>query len=185
MARNETGASVVEEGLCSIRWRVGCTVEAGVAFARAEHAARTRVTELAAGSLPPGTASRGKAVFVLQGPRSRRMAVDPEVSSAAGHAGLLGRPRSHARRYRWLSPDVEADILARLPSAEPTELDLDVVHERPVGLLGVVGDILPDRFSARSTTAAVAVGPPRSMAHAARARACSAWTSTTAIEGAA
>ena len=39
------------------------------------------------------------------------MTVDPEVSSATGRPGVLGHLRWHARRYRRLLSEIEADLI--------------------------------------------------------------------------
>ncbi len=185
MARNRQGASVADEGLFPFRRRVRCTVEVGVSFAEAERAGRICLAELVTGSLFAGTAPRGTVAATLRGPRLLRMAVVPEVSSARGRPGTVGHLHWHARRYRRLFPDMEADILARPLLGGRTELVLDAAYRPPGGLLGVAGDILLGRFVARSTTAAFAVRLARAMADAAGERHCSAWVSPAATREAA
>ena len=184
MARTGQGATVADRGLSPFRQRVRCAVEA-VSFAEAERAGRICLTELVAGSLSTGTASHRTVASTLRGPRLLRMAVDPEVSSARGRPGTVGHLHWHARRYRRLFPEMEANILARPLLGGRIELVLDAAHRPPGGLLGVAGGVLFGRFVARSTTAAFTVRLARAMAEAAGERHCSAWASPAATREAA
>ena len=185
MARNRQGASVADEGLFPFRRRVRCTVEVGVSFAEAERAGRICLAGLVTGSLSAGTAPHGTAASTLRGSRLLRMAVVPEVSRARGRPGALGHLHWHARRYRRLFPEMEADILARPLLGGRTELVLDAAYRPPGGLLGVAGDVLLGRFVARSTAAAFTVRLARAMAEAAGERRCSGRPSPAATREAA
>ena len=185
MASTRQGASVADQGLFPFRRRVRCTVEVGVSFAEAERAGRICLAQLVTGSLSAGTAPHGTAASTLRGSRLLRMAVDPEVSSALGRRGALGHLHWHARRYRRLFPEMEADVLARPLLGGRTELVLDAAYRPPGGLLGVAGDILLGRFVARSTTAAFTVRLARAMADTAGDGRCSAWASPAATREAA
>lgn len=181
MARTRQRVLVVDHGLLPFRRRVRCTVEVEASFAEVARAGRTRLAELVSRSLSPGPRPHETVVSPLRSSSFLRMAVDPEVSSAPGHPGSLGHLHWHARRYRQLFPDMEADILIRPLFGGRAELVLDAVYQPPGGLLGVVGDVLLGRFVARWTTAAVTVRLARAVAQAAGARQCSARTSTAAI----
>ena len=185
MARNRQGASVADEGLFPFRRRVRCTVEVAVSFAEAERAGRICLAELVTGSLLAGTAPRGTVASTLRGSRLLRMTVVPEVSRARGQPGALGHLHWHARRYRRLFPEMEADVLTRPLGDGRSELVLDAAYQPPGGLLGVAGDILLGRFVARSTTAAFTVRLARVMAEAAGERHCSAWVPSAATREAA
>ena len=185
MARTGQGASVVDQGLFPFRRRVRCTVEVAVSFAEAERAGRICLAGLVTGSLSAGTAPHGTAASTLRGSRLLRMTVVPEVSRARGRPGALGHLHWHARRYRRLFPEMEADVLARPLGGGRTELVLDAAYRPPGGLLGVAGDVLFGRFVARSTAAAFTVRLARAMAEAAGERRCSAWASPAATREAA
>ena len=185
MASTRQGASVTDQGLFPFRRRVRCTVEVGVSFAEAERAGRILLAELVTGSLSPGTAPHETAAAAQRGSRLLRIAVDPEVSSVPGRRGALGHLHWHARRYRRLFPEMEADVLARPLGGGRTELVLDAAYRPPGGLLGVAGDVLFGRFVARSTAAAFTVRLARAMAEAAGERRCSAWASPAATREAA
>ena len=177
MASTRQGVSVADQGLFPFRRRVRCTVEAGVSFAEVERAGRICLAEMVTGSLFAGTTRHERVASTLRGPRLLRMAIDPEVSSVPGRRGALGHLHWHARRYRRLFPEMEADVLARPLLGGRSELVLDAAYRPPGGLLGVAGDVFLGRFVARSTTAAFTGRLARAMADAAGERRCSAWAS--------
>ena len=181
MARTRQRAFLVDQGFLLFRRCVRCITDVWAFFAEVARAERICLTEMVTRSLSLGRAPHRTVTSTLQCSSRLQIAVDSEASSASGHPGLLGHLRRHARRYRHLFSEMEADIIARTLSGWRTEPVLDAAYGPSGDLLDIAGDILLGRFVARSTTAVLAVRLGRAMAQAVSERQCSAWTSPTAI----
>lgn len=105
-----------------------------------------------------------------------RVPVDIEVEDVYHpRPGLIAHLRWGASRHGNVFPVMEADLLAR-PVGSGTELILAGTYHPPLGILGVLGDLLVGRLVARSTTESFLDGLSRALEGAIAEGRCTAPT---------
>lgn len=169
------GVAITEVGILRFRRRVTASSDLEVPYDDVRRAAGTCLPLLL--SDPPlgrkgSAADRVKVGLPLWMPK---VTVEPEVSSTArARSGAAGHIHWHAVRYRWLFPEMEADVFVRPLGSGRTRLVLDADYRPPGGMLGIAGDLLVGRLVARSTLAAFTARLRRTMEEASKDGRCGA-----------
>lgn len=167
------GVAITEVGILRFRRRVTAAADVDLPFDEVRRAVGACLPLLLSGSSLGSQMPEADRVRVGLASWMPKVTVEPEVSSTArARSGAAGHIHWHAVRYRWLFPEMEADVFVHPVSPGRTRLVLDSDYQPPGGMIGIAGDLLVGRLVARSTLAAFTARLRRTMEEAAKEGRC-------------